>query len=84
MGLRASSLEGGFGLTPLTYVVVGKVTVENAALVDTGVQTLVSAEHMEYSKGQEPDSPDSNKVSNQTNNTHLLYNNTNVGGNMKR
>lgn len=35
-------MEGGFGLTPFTYVVEGRVTVEKAVLVDSGEQTLVS------------------------------------------
>lgn len=42
MGLRGSSLDGGLGLTPFTYVVVGRVTVEKAVFVDSGEQTLVS------------------------------------------
>ncbi len=44
LGLRASSLDGGFGLTPFTKVVVGRVTVEKAVLVDSGEQTFVSLE----------------------------------------
>lgn len=42
LGLRGSSLDGGLGLTPFTYVVVGRVTVENTVFVDCGEQTLVS------------------------------------------
>lgn len=42
LGLSASSLEGGFGLTPFTYVVEGRVAVEKGAVVDTGELTLVS------------------------------------------
>lgn len=42
MGLSASSLDGGFGLTPFTYVVVGRVILEKAVVVDSGEQTLVS------------------------------------------
>lgn len=42
LGLRASSLEGGFGLTPLIKVVEGRVMVEKA--VSVGEQTFVSEE----------------------------------------
>lgn len=44
LGLSASSLDGGFGLIPFTYVVVGSVTVEKEVLVDSGEHTLVSEE----------------------------------------
>lgn len=42
LSLSGSSLDGGFGLTPFTYVVVGRVTVEKAVLVDSGDGTFVS------------------------------------------
>lgn len=44
LGLSASSLDGGLGLTPFTYVVVGRVTVEKEVLVTSGERTLVSEE----------------------------------------
>ena len=44
LGLSASSLDGGLGLTPFTYAVVGRVTVEKEGWVNSGEHSLVSAE----------------------------------------
>lgn len=63
MGLRVSSLEGGFGLTPFTYVLVGRVTVEKAVLVDSGERTLVS-ENTRRNIGQGRGREEKIKVSN--------------------
>lgn len=52
LGLSASSLDGGLGLTPFTYVVVGRVTVEKEVLATSGVQTLVSEERNERKRKQ--------------------------------
>lgn len=42
LGLSASSLDGGLGLTPFTYAVVDRVPAEKAVLVDSGERILVS------------------------------------------